>query len=725
MLHARLQLFLLGLLVSASPSLAQHTYRALIKDHHHDEPLVGVNVLIEGTDIGSTSNAEGLVIITGIPAGPQTILFSFVGFEEMRRSYVFPLDDEEHVETIILEEGHGELEEIYVAATRTSRTVADAPTRVETIAGEEIDEKISMEPANISMLLNESPGITVQQTSAVSGGAAIRIQGLDGRYTQLLKDGFPLYGGFSGGLSLLHVPPLDLAQVEIIKGPSSTLYGGDAIAGLVNLVSKQPTYDPVLSLLANATTASGFDLGGFYTGRGTKWGMTFLASGNVQQAYDPDDDNFSNLPESQRLTLNPRLYYYPAESTTLSLGITGSVEQREGGDLDVIENGIQDGRMFIEENTSSRLTSQFRLEHEIKKGANLTVKNSVSYFEREIDVPGYRFDGQQLATLTEVTFLVPGEKNDLVFGIDFRSDSFEEDPQERDALRDYTYTSTSVFLQETRDINEKLAWELGVRSEHHNVFGLFVLPKLSVLYRFNEALSTRLGGGLGYKAPTVFLEPSEERAFRAVLPLDEDIDAETSRGGSIDINYNTLLFEELALSFNQAFYFTTLQDPLVPVLANDTLSYTNANGTIRTRALETNAKFSLGDFKLFLGYVYLDAESEENGREEQLVLTPKHKTYTVFVYEQHGKSRIGLEAYYTSPQRLANGSMTDGYWVTGVMAERRFGKARFFINFENFLDTKQSNFAPVVLGDRANPRFPEIWAPMDGFIVNGGIKYTL
>ena len=73
---------------------------------------------------------------------------------------------------------------------------------------------------------------------------------------------------------------------------------------------------------------------------------------------------------------------------------------------------------------------------------------------------------------------------------------------------------------------------------------------------------------------------------------------------------------------------------------------------------------------------------------------------------------------------LADGTQTEGYWITGVMAERRFGPARLFLNFENFLDTKQSNYAPVVLGPRADPRFAEIWAPMDGFIINGGIKYT-
>ena len=724
MVRLRLLVVLFCFALPTMPALAQHTYRALVEDAHHGEPLAGVNVIIEGTTVGASSDAEGQVLVTGIPAGEQTLVFSFVGFEEARRTYTFPLADPESLDVVGLEEAHEELEEVAVTATRTSRTVADAPTRVETIAGEEIDEKISMEPANISMLLNESPGITVQQTSAVSGGASIRIQGLDGRYTQMLKDGFPLYGGFSGGLSLLQVPPLDLAQVEVIKGPSSTLYGGDAIAGLVNLVSKTPSEEPELSLLANATTASGFDLGGFYTGRGQHWGLTFLASGNVQQAYDPDDDAFSNLPKTRRLTLNPKLYYYPTGATTVSIGLSGTVEQREGGDIDVIEDGLQDGRVFLEENTSTRLASQVRVDHELREGAQLTGKNSVSFFDRGINVPGYAFDGRQVATFTEASLLLSGEANDLVLGADLRTDAFREQANGPDAVRDYTYTSTGVFVQETRDFTERLALEAGLRAEYHNTFGFFVLPKVSLLYRISESLSSRLGGGLGYKAPTVFLEASEERAFRQVLPLGEEVKAETSQGGSIDLNYRVLLFEKLAVSLNQAFYFTNLDSPLIPVLNGNQLGYRNAEGEIQTRALETNAKLSLGDFKLFLGYVYLNARADYDGVTEQLLLTPEHKTYTVLVYEKDGKGRIGLEAYYTSPQRLADGSMSDGYWITGIMTERRFGRARLFLNFENFLDTKQSNYAPVVLGERTNPRFAEIWAPMDGFIINGGIKYT-
>lgn len=732
---ARIVFFLALVLSSFSTVSAQHTYRATVQYGLDSSPLVGVNVLVEGTTIGTSSGPQGLVALSNVPSGSQTIVFSFVGYETTRRTLVFPLDDPESIYVIKMEEdtilwdhpayGHEEsAEPITVMATRSSRTVADAPTRVEVIAGEEIDEKISMEPSNISMLLNESPGITVQPTSAVTGGASIRIQGLDGRYTQILKDGFPLFGGFSGGLSLLQVPPLDLQQVEVIKGPSSTLHGGDAIAGLVNLVSRQPERGPKLSLLANATSALGFDVGGFYSAKRDRSGVTMLASANVQEPYFPDKNLFSNLPKTRRLTLNPKVFLYGSDGTTLSLGLSGTLESRAGGVVGDTRDPFPPP--FVEEHTSSRLTSQFRVDRELEGRGLVSVKNSISLFDRDIARFQYRFGGRQLATFTEASLLLPRTSHDLVVGIDVRSDVFKEDAGLSYEKRSYSYSSAGVFLQDTWDVSDRVALETGVRADYHNTFGFFLLPKASVLYRFSESLSARAGGGLGYKAPTVFLEPSEDRAFRHVLPLAGDIAAERSRGGSLDINYRTLLFERLAISVNQAFHFTDLANPLNPfIYGDDRLAYRNADGKIRSRSLESNLRLSLSDFKLFLGYVYLDATAEDDGQKSLLVLTPKHKTYSVLVYEKHGLGRIGLEAYYTGPQLLSDGSETEGYLVTGLMAERRFGNARLFLNFENFLDTKQSNYAPVVRGSLSDPEFAEIWAPMDGFIINGGVKYTI
>jgi iron complex outermembrane receptor protein len=242
----KLTVLIAALLVTVIAS-AQNTFKALVKDASTRQALAGATAAITGTSIGTAADTSGLIILTNIPNGRQVISFTFMGYEPRRDTITFPFSQNEPMLVLMQAKEDGDkLEAVVVSATRSSRTIANIPTRIEVISNEELDEKANMKPGDIRMLLAESTGIQTQQTSATSGNSSIRIQGLDGKYTQIIRDGFPLYSGFSGGLGLLQIAPLDLKQVEVIKGSSSTLYGGGAIAGLVNLVSKTPSAKPRL-----------------------------------------------------------------------------------------------------------------------------------------------------------------------------------------------------------------------------------------------------------------------------------------------------------------------------------------------------------------------------------------------------------------------------------------------------------------------------------------------
>ena len=199
-------------------------------------------------------------------------------------------------DTIKKEKKTEELEEVRVQSTRTTRTIRNTPTRIETIDAEELEEKSNMKPANVSMVLHESTGLQVQQTSATSGNASIRVQGLDGRYTQLLKDGYPNFGNFASGLSILEIPPLDLKQVEVIKGPASTLFGGGAIAGVVNFISKTPKEKGEFNFIINQSNIGQSNIGGYASQRKGKFGYAILGLFNLQKSYDVDKDDFSEIP---------------------------------------------------------------------------------------------------------------------------------------------------------------------------------------------------------------------------------------------------------------------------------------------------------------------------------------------------------------------------------------------------------------------------------------------
>ncbi|HTH82770.1 MAG TPA: TonB-dependent receptor, partial [Mucilaginibacter sp.] len=206
-------------LLYTSFAYSQNIFRAFIKDAKTDEVLIGATAFLTGTNFGASSDTSGIVTLKNIPSGKQVIKFSYIGYETRLDTLTFPLTQTTSMLILLEPAGKGEgqeLDAVVIGATRSSRTIANIPTRVEVISGDELDEKGNMKPGDIRMLLAESTGIQTQQTSATSGNSSIRIQGLDGKYTQIIRDGFPLYSGFSGGLGLLQIAPLDLKQVEVI-----------------------------------------------------------------------------------------------------------------------------------------------------------------------------------------------------------------------------------------------------------------------------------------------------------------------------------------------------------------------------------------------------------------------------------------------------------------------------------------------------------------------------
>ncbi|MBO9634054.1 MAG: TonB-dependent receptor plug domain-containing protein, partial [Chitinophagaceae bacterium] len=329
----------------------------MVRDTVTKNILTGVTVKVKGSNIALLSDSTGEVQLSRIGTGLHTLVLTSIGYQTKEVTFDLPLKMRTE---ILLEQERTSLEEVQVTATRSSRSIDDIPTRIETITAGELHEKAVMQPGNIRMLLTESTGIQTQQTSAVSGNASIRIQGLDGRYTLMLKDGFPLYGGFSGGLSILQIPPLDLKRVEVIKGSSSTLYGGGAIAGLINLVTKEPANKRELTFLSNLNQTGALDLNGWYGQKFDKIGVTLFATRNSQRAYDNNKDGFSDIPRFTRYTISPKFFFYPDHSTTLSFGLNTSFENRLGGDMQVIRKDPDAVHSYFERNISDRYSTQFK-----------------------------------------------------------------------------------------------------------------------------------------------------------------------------------------------------------------------------------------------------------------------------------------------------------------------------------------------------------------------------
>lgn len=718
-------IFLIVAIAAISTVQAQNKIKFHIKDAITNEPIKGVTAKIEGTNLEFISDDNGIIIFENLADGDYTLSVFIEGYSSHKTFFKVPFANE--FLEIALEREAEEMDEIIVTSTRGTRTISNIPTRVEFIAGEELEEKANMKPGDIRMMLNESTGIQTQQTSATSGNSSIRIQGLDGRYTQILKDGFPLYSGASSGLGLLQTPPLDLKQVEIIKGSASTLYGGGAIAGLVNLVSKIPAKERELRFLINGTSALGLDINGFYSQQFNKIGLTVFASHDRNAPYDPADILLTAIPKFERFNFNPKLFVNFNENTKLNFGVNTVFENRIGGNIDYIKDESKYPDNYFERNKTKRISTQFAFTHKFSEKEVLTIKNSFNNFSRVITIPDYIFDGLQNSTFSEISYSKNGKITEWVTGANLYTDNFIEDNKTAFPLRNYNQITYGAFIQNTVKAKEWLNIETGLRGDYVDDYGFSFLPRISALFKINSKLTSRLGGGLGYKTPTIFTEESERIQYRNVLPINNDFNAlEKSYGLNFDVNYKTKITEDISLSLNQLFFYTNVDSPLILTsLPNDIYQFVNADGYLNTKGTETNVKLGYKDFKLFLGYTYTDASIDNNGIKSENPLTAKHRLNNVLMYEVEDKWKAGLEAYYYSPQKLNDGTTGREYWIFGFMIEKLLGNFSVYANFENFTDTRQTKFGSIYTGTISNPVFKDIYAPLDGFVVNVGIKLKI
>jgi iron complex outermembrane receptor protein len=705
--------------------IAQNTFNAIIRNDQNKQTLAGATATIPVLQLTTTSDSAGHIIFKNIPNGKFTIEVTYVGLNKQEKTLTFPLKHNADTFEFDLEPQEGELAEVTIQSTRTNQKIQDIPTRIEALPMEELDEKSTESPGDIKMLLGETTGIMTQATSAVSGSASFRIQGLDSRYTQLLQDGMPLYAGFSGSLSLLQVSPLDLKQVEFLKGSASTLYGGGAIAGLVNLICRTPDKDPEFNILLNQTSANGTDASVYYSRKWTHFGTTLFGSYDYNGAYDPAHDGFSAIPLTHRFTINPKIFFYGDAHNLGWLGVNLTYENRLGGDMQVIAGHADSLHQYYERNRTLRFSTQFVFTHKIDSARQFNIKNTVGYFDRDLGEPGFLFKGQQLSSFTELNYVQNGKTTSWVAGLNAITDNFTALPPQSDLS--YHQATFGAFVQNTWRAANWFSVESGLRIDDNTpppgqpANGLFILPRINALFKINKELTSRIGGGFGYKMPNLFNDQSEEDGYQNIQPLNiGNTKAEQSYGLNGDVNYRTTLGDAF-FTVNQLFFYTRVNHALI--LENN--AFVNTPGFVSSQGTETNLKLEMDELSFYIGYTYTDVKLNNAGNITEQPLTPKNRISFDSAYEVEDDFRVGIESFYTSPQLLSNGTTGHGFITFGALIEKSWKHFDLFINSEDLTDRRQTRWGSIYTGTITHPDFNDIYAPLDGVVVNAGIKLKL
>lgn len=715
------QLLIFILSLCAFASFAQSSLNVLVKDSASQDPVIGSTVFIKSLKIAASTGADGQATLKDVPDGTHEITISYPGYQAKTFRVSMPAGQ---TITIILSPDKA-LDEVVVSATRTNSRLDDSPLKVEVLGNEDMDEENAIKPGNVASILGDVSGIQIQQSSAVSANSNVRIQGLSGKYTQMTRDGLPLYDGFSGGFGVMQIPPLDLKQVEIIKGSASTLFGGGAIGGVINFVSKAPKEEAESIFTINQSTLRETNLNGYYAKRNGKIGISLFSGLTRQQAVDVNGDHFSDVPEVRNFTIHPRLFFYINPKNTLAVGISSTNETRRGGDMTVLQQKPDSIHQFFEQNVTERNTADLLFTSQVAKNT-LSIKGSISAFDRNLTTNLYKFDGRQVNGYSEISFLVPRAKNDLVAGANLWADVYTNKQIDTAYLKGYEYYTIGGFVQNTFKYREKLFVEAGLRIDYHTRYGLFVLPRLSGLYKFNTHWYMRAGAGTGYKTPNPLVQQNTEVDLRKVMPSANNVTAEQSLGLNAEVNYKARLGDGGSIQLNQAFFYTGIHNPVIS--QTDGLGITslyNEQKPITSQGSDTYIRASYADFELYLGYTYTYARNTFNTAQPFVTLTPLHRAAATLVYEIGGSWRFGLEGSYNGYQYLDDGSKSPDYFFLAAMIEKKLRHMSIVLNGENLLDARQTRYGSIVNAPYTNPTFKPLWGPIDGRIINLSVVFRL
>jgi outer membrane receptor for ferrienterochelin and colicins len=708
------QSFCLAVLLFAGVAASAHAQSATLRIEVRiaDDSAPASTVVVNG--VSHTTDAQGILVIA-VPPGNVDITATRAGFSPVTTSIRVNAGQQQQVLIELNPDPTLEEEVTVVASTRTGRRVEEEPIRVEVVPQEEIDEKVFMTPGDVSMMLTETNGLRVQVTSPSLGAANVRIQGLRGRYTQILADGLPLYGS-AGSIGILQIPPMDLGQVEIIKGVASALYGGSALGGVINLISRQPQRErSERELLVNRTTRGGTDGVFWLSKRGTgNWGYTFLGGSHFQDRQDIDRDGWTDLPSYRRGVARPRVSWEDGRGRSVFFTIGGMAEDRRGGTMP--GRVAPDGAVFPEHLTTRRLDAGVVARFPVGTSKIVTIRSSGLgqwHQHRFGEIAERDFHHTWFA---ETAMTGSARRHTWVVGAAIQRDRYRAPAL---PIFNYSHAVPGVFAQDDYSPVPWVTMSASARGDVHSEYGAFFSPRISALMKPGAGWTARFSTGTGFVAPTPFTEETEAAGLSRLAPLGA-LEPERGRSLSFDVGWKRGTIEINATVFRSA-----IDDALF--LREGEI--VNAVGPVRTRGSELIARYHREGMDLIATHMFVWATEPDrvSGMDREVPLNPRHTASVDGLWSITGRVRLGIELFYTGRQELDDSpyrEQTEPYLLLGAVAEWRVGRVRLFANVENLSDVRQTDYDPLVRPSRGTLGLwtVDVWGPLEGRVLNGGIR---
>ena len=609
------------------------------------------NVYLKGTTIGTTTDNNGSFILSNIPAGNYVIVASFVTYESDEKNLSIKSNGNIEI-NFFLNRDQKKMKEVVVTGTMKPVSRLESPVPVEVFTARFF--KSNPTPSIFEALQNIN-GVRPQVNCAICNTGDIHINGLEGSYTMVLIDGMPIVSGLSTVYGLNGIPQSLIERVEIVKGPASTLYGSEAVGGLINVITKKITNAPIISAdifdtswgELNIDVAAKFSVG---LRSESLLGMNYF---KFNQRIDNDDDNFTDVALQDRISIFNKWNFKRKDNRIFTIAGRYVFEDRFGGDKDWNPKFRGSDIIYGE----SIWTNRWEVfgAYQLPTKERMILQFSANNHDQNSVYGNTRYIADQKIGFGQLTwYKTLSTKHDLLAGLTMRYTYYDDNTTATEISnienKENVPTHTrlpGIFFQDEIMLNESNKILFGMRYDYNSIHGSIYTPRFNYKWNSEDKKNIlRVSLGTGYRVANVFTEDHAALTGAREVVLLSDLNPETSYNGNINYVKKMFTKNDLLLSIDSSVFYTYFNNKIIPDYDTDTskIIYDNLSGYAVSQGISANFDIVFKELKILAGVTAMEVFSVQNSVKERQELTERFTgTWSI----GYNFDDIGLSIDYT------------------------------------------------------------------------------
>ncbi len=709
----------------------------------NNEPVEFANVYLKGTQLGSSVDNEGKFILKNIPPGTYTVIVSFIGFNKEKKIITLKAN-ENAVLNFELTEDNSTLDEVVISGTMKEVSKLESPVPVEVYSPTFF--KANPTPSIFESLQNVN-GVRPQLNCNVCNTGDIHINGLEGPYTMILIDGMPIVSGLSTVYGLTGIPQSLIQRVEIVKGSASTLYGSEAVGGLVNIITKKPSNAPVLSadVFTTGWGEVNTDLGVKYNlGKKTEslLGVNYF---NYQNPIDNNNDNFTDVTLQDRISIFNKINIHRKNNKVFTIAGRYVYEDRWGGEMNWSKQ-YRGGSVIYGESIYTSRWEAFGI-YQLPTTENINFQFSANGHNQNSVYGNTKYLADQYIGFGQFTWNKTMGKHDLLTGVAYRYTYYDDNTPvtaNTDTANPENQPSIThlpgIFVQDEIVFNDQNKLLLGLRYDYNSLHGNIFTPRIN--YKWTSANKNnilRLSAGNGYRVANVFTEDHAALTGARDVVFEDELEPETSWNGNINFVKKIYTPKGLFIGLDATAFYTYFNNQILPDYETDSnkVIYSNLDGFSVSKGISLNIDLAWSNgLKILAGGTLMDVSVEENGKRFRQILTERFSGVWSVGYKFNS---IDLTVDYTGnlygPMRLPLLGDSDTrpeyspWWsLQNIQLTKRFnnqweiyGGVKNLLNYTPPANSIAGSFTPF--DESFDPSY--VFAPNQGIRGFLGLRYNL